>query len=110
MPTIFSSLILKLYTTIKIKIMLKKTFFSGVQPSGNLHLGNYLGAIKNWTDIQQEYNAICCVVNLHAITLPQDPEELNRKTIEVANFTSLPDLTPNKLLFFANQIFLNTLN
>ena len=77
-----------------------KTFFSGVQPSGNLHIGNYLGAIKNWADIQEEYNAICCVVNLHAITVPQDPEELKRKTIEVAKLYIAAGLNPEKVTIF----------
>jgi tryptophanyl-tRNA synthetase len=80
--------------------MPKQTFFSGVQPSGNLHIGNYLGAIKNWADIQEEYNAICCVVNLHAITMPQDPEELNRKTIEVAKLYIAAGLDPEKVTIF----------
>ena len=61
-----------------------KRIFSGIQPSGNLHLGNYLGAIKNWVKLQDEYDSIFCVVDLHAITVPQDPEELKKKTIEVA--------------------------
>ncbi len=80
--------------------MSKKIFFSGVQPSGNLHLGNYLGAIKNWVDIQEEYQAICCVVNLHAITVPQDPEELNKKTIEVAKIYIAGGLDPDKVTIF----------
>lgn len=77
-----------------------QTFFSGVQPSGNLHLGNYLGAIKNWADIQEKYNAICCVVNLHAITVPQDPEELNQKTIEVAKLYIAAGLDTAKVTIF----------
>ncbi len=80
--------------------MSKNTFFSGVQPSGNLHLGNYLGAIKNWADIQEEYNAICCVVNLHAITVPQNPKELNKKTIEVAKLYIASGLDPEKVTIF----------
>ncbi|MEC7705250.1 MAG: tryptophan--tRNA ligase, partial [Pseudomonadota bacterium] len=47
--------------------------FSGVQPTGNLHLGNYLGAIKNWVDLQTDFDCIYCVVDLHAITVPQEP-------------------------------------
>jgi tryptophanyl-tRNA synthetase len=58
--------------------------FSGVQPSGNLHLGNYLGAIRNWVRLQGEYEAIYCIVDLHAITVPQEPASLRAKTIEVA--------------------------
>ncbi len=80
--------------------MSKKIFFSGVQPSGNLHLGNYLGSIKNWVDIQDEYQAICCVVNLHAITVPQDPSELKKKTIEVAKLYLASGLDPRKVIIF----------
>jgi tryptophanyl-tRNA synthetase len=63
---------------------MKQRIFSGIQPSGNLHIGNYLGAIKNWVKLQNEYDSIFCVVDMHAITVPQDPEELKKKTIEVA--------------------------
>jgi len=55
-----------------------------MQPTGNLHLGNYLGALKNWVKLQDEYECFYCVVDLHAITLPQDPEELKKATREVA--------------------------
>jgi len=57
--------------------------FSGVQPTGNLHLGNYLGAIRNWVDMQNSFKCIFCVVDLHAITIPQKPEELLQATREV---------------------------
>lgn len=62
----------------------KKRLFSGVQPSGRLHLGNYLGAIKEWVALQDEHDTLFCVVDLHAITVPQDPEELKKKTLEAA--------------------------
>jgi tryptophanyl-tRNA synthetase len=62
----------------------KKRVFSGIQPSGNLHIGNYLGAIKNWVAEQDKYDNVFCIVDLHALTVPQDPEELYRKTREVA--------------------------
>lgn len=62
----------------------KKRTFSGIQPSGNLTIGNYMGAIKNWVDMQDQYENIFCVVDLHAITVPQDPEILKAKTREVA--------------------------
>src|SRR5438132_7750289 len=55
----------------------KKRVFSGVQPTGNLHLGNYLGAIRNWVAVQAEYDNIFCIVDLHAITVPIDPQELH---------------------------------
>jgi tryptophanyl-tRNA synthetase len=58
--------------------------FSGVQPTGNLHLGNYLGAIRNWVRLQNEYECLFCMVDLHAITVWQDPAELTRNTREVA--------------------------
>ncbi|MEM7347180.1 MAG: tryptophan--tRNA ligase, partial [Chloroflexota bacterium] len=62
----------------------KKRVFSGIQPSGNLHLGNYLGAMKNWAAEQHHYENVFCVVDLHALTLPQDPDELYSKSREVA--------------------------
>ncbi len=61
----------------------KKRVFSGIQPSGNLHIGNYLGAIKNWVEDQYNYENVFCVVDLHALTIPQDPKLLYEKTREV---------------------------
>lgn len=63
---------------------MKVRVFSGVQPSGNLHIGNYLGALKNWVTIQRDYESIFCIVDLHAITVYQKPEELTRKIRETA--------------------------
>ncbi|OFX14471.1 MAG: tryptophan--tRNA ligase [Alphaproteobacteria bacterium RIFOXYD12_FULL_60_8] len=60
-----------------------KRIFSGVQPTGNLHLGNYLGAIRNWVRLQKDYDCLFCVVDLHAITVFQNPAELRRNTREV---------------------------
>ncbi len=62
----------------------KKRVFSGIQPSGNLHIGNYLGAIKNWVAEQHKYHNVFCIVDLHALTVPQDPQELYKKSREVA--------------------------
>ena len=62
----------------------KKLVFSGVQPTGNLHLGNYLGALKNFVSLQKEMKCIYCVVDLHAITVPQDPAELEESTLASA--------------------------
>ncbi len=64
--------------------MNKKRVFSGIQPTGNIHLGNYLGAVKNWVDSQDEYENIFCIVNSHAITIYQNPNELKDKTYELA--------------------------
>jgi tryptophanyl-tRNA synthetase len=63
---------------------MKKRVLSGVQPTGNLHIGNYLGALKNWTKIQYDYESIFCIVDLHAITVYQSPEELKAKILEIA--------------------------
>jgi tryptophanyl-tRNA synthetase len=62
----------------------KKRVFSGIQPTGNLHIGNYLGAIKNWVAEQHKYHNVFCIVDLHALTVPQDPEELYRAGRQVA--------------------------
>ena len=61
----------------------RKRIFSGIQPSGKIHLGNYLGAVRNWVQLQDEYDCIYCVVDEHAITVRQDPAELRRKTLEL---------------------------
>ncbi len=58
--------------------------FSGVQPTGNLHLGNYLGAIRNWVRLQDDYECLFCVVDLHAVTVWQDPAQLRANTRGVA--------------------------
>ena len=63
---------------------MKPRVLSGIQPTGNLHIGNYLGALKNWVKIQYDYDSIFCIVDLHAITLYQDPRELRAKIREVA--------------------------
>src|ERR1700694_4018848 len=63
---------------------MKKRVFSGVQPSGNLHIGNYLGALKNWVEIQGDYESIFGIVDLHAVTIYQEPAELRGKILETA--------------------------
>ena len=78
----------------------KKRIFSGIQPSGNLHIGNYLGAIKNWVELQNEYESIFCVVDMHAITVPQDPEKLRQKTIEIAKIYLAAGIDPKKSIIF----------
>ena len=57
----------------------KKVIFSGMQPSGTITLGNYLGALKNWTNLQDEYNCLYCIVDMHAITVRQEPAVLRKK-------------------------------
>ena len=63
---------------------MKKRVFSGIKPSGDVHIGNYIGAIKNWVDSQDDFGNIFCIVDLHAITVPQDPKILKEKTRELA--------------------------
>jgi len=63
---------------------MKTRVFSGMQPTGNLHIGNYLGALKNWVRIQNDYECIFCIVDLHAVTLYQNPAELRAKILETA--------------------------
>lgn len=83
--------------------MNKKRIFSGIQPSGNLHLGNYLGAIQNWVKLQDEFESIFCVVDLHAITVPQDPEDLRKKTIEIAKIYLASGIDPKKSSIFVQS-------
>ncbi|HZU90076.1 MAG TPA: tryptophan--tRNA ligase [Stellaceae bacterium] len=74
--------------------------FSGVQPTGNLHLGNYLGAIRNWVALQNDYECIFCIVDLHALTLPQDPDELRAATREVAAAYLAAGIDPETCIIF----------
>ncbi len=79
---------------------MKSRIFSGIQPSGNLHLGNYLGAIKNWVEMQNDYDSIFCIVDLHAITVPQKPDELNKRILEVAKIYLASGIDPQKSIIF----------
>lgn len=75
---------------------MRKRVFSGIQPSGDLHIGNYLGALKQWADIQNDYDVIAGIVDEHAITAPQDPEDLRRRTLELAMIYMASGLDPQK--------------
>jgi tryptophanyl-tRNA synthetase len=79
---------------------MSKTIFSGVQPSGNLHLGNYLGAIKNWVKLQNEYQCIFCVVDYHAITVKQEPKVLRSKILEIAKLYLAAGINPETAIIF----------
>ncbi len=74
--------------------------FSGIQPTGNLHLGNYLGAIRNWVAMQNDYHCIFCIVDLHALTLPQDPNELRKATREVTAAYIAAGIDPERCIIF----------
>ena len=82
---------------------MRKRIFSGAQPTGNLHIGNYLGALRNWVDLQHDYESFYCVVNLHAITIPQDPAKLAAKTKEVARVYLAAGVDPNVSTIFAQS-------
>jgi tryptophanyl-tRNA synthetase len=79
---------------------MKKRIFSGAQPTGQLHIGNYLGALKNWVALQDEYDSLFCIVNLHAVTLPQDPKTLRQKTRDLARIYLAAGVDPNKSTIF----------
>lgn len=78
----------------------KKIIFSGTQPSGKLTIGNYLGALKNWVDLQDEYNCYYCIVDLHAITVPQVPKDLRARTLEVLAQYIASGIDPEKNTLF----------
>jgi tryptophanyl-tRNA synthetase len=77
-----------------------KRIFSGVQPTGNVHLGNYLGALRNWITLQNEYESFFCIVNLHAITSRQDPQLLAEKTRELARVYLAVGIDPSLSTIF----------
>jgi tryptophanyl-tRNA synthetase len=79
---------------------MKKRIFSGAQPTGQLHIGNYLGALKNWVALQDEYESFFCIVNLHAITLPQNPQILKQKTLDLARIYLAAGIDPAKSTVF----------
>jgi len=74
--------------------------FSGIQPTGDLHLGNYLGALRNWVRMQTQYECLYCVVDLHAITSWQEPKDLSHSTLEVAAGLIASGLDPKKNIIF----------
>ncbi|MBT3233226.1 MAG: tryptophan--tRNA ligase, partial [Calditrichaeota bacterium] len=81
----------------------KKLVFSGIQPTGNIHIGNYLGAVKNWVAQQEEYDNIFCIVNLHAITVPQDKKVLKKKTLELAGLLLAAGIDPERSSLFVQS-------
>ncbi|MCQ2832277.1 tryptophan--tRNA ligase [Helicobacter pylori] len=85
--------------------MQKKRVFSGIQPTGQIHLGNYLGAIKHWVEMQDEYENLFCVVNSHAITLPIDPKFLKSQTYELVKLLLACGISPKRSgLFIQSEV------
>lgn len=84
---------------------MKKVLFSGIQPTGIIHIGNLFGAINQWVELQDKYNSIFCIVDLHAITMPQDAKELRKNIINTAKLIIATGIDPNKnILFVQSQI------
>lgn len=82
---------------------MRKRIFSGAQPTGNLHIGNYIGALRNWAELQQEYESFFCIVNLHALTIRQDPQMLIEKTREVARLYLAAGIDPKVSTVFVQS-------
>ena len=78
----------------------KKIIFSGIQPSGDLTIGNYLGALKNWVKLQDEYDCYFCIVDLHAITVRQKPADLRRRSLELLSIYIASGISPEKNTLF----------
>jgi tryptophanyl-tRNA synthetase len=83
---------------------MKPLIFSGIQPTGVPHLGNYLGALRNWRDMQDESDCIFCIVDLHAITVARSPEELHRNTLEMAASLLACGISPEKSILFNQSV------
>lgn len=81
----------------------KESLFSGIQPTGNLHLGNYLGAVSQWKKLQEDYDALFCVVDLHAITVAQDPSVLRQKIRDAARVFLASGIDPSKTSIFVQS-------
>jgi tryptophanyl-tRNA synthetase len=79
---------------------LKKRVFSGIQPTGDIHIGNYLAAIKNWVVMQDNYDNVFCIVDLHAITVPQNPKILKTKIREVSGLLIAAGIDPGRSIIF----------
>lgn len=84
--------------------MQHKRIFSGIQPSGLVHVGNYLGAIKSWTQLQYEYDSTFCIVDLHAITVPYDPRELPERVIDLAATLVAAGIDPQRSTLFVQSM------
>lgn len=83
----------------------RKRVFSGVQPTGNIHIGNYIGAFLNWVSMQSEYDCYYAVVDLHAMTVPYDPEEFRRERINMAKSVIASGVDPDRsLLYFQSDV------
>jgi tryptophanyl-tRNA synthetase len=83
--------------------MFSSRIFSGIQPSGELHIGNYLGAVKNWVTLQSQYESFFCIVDYHAITVPYEPGDLRRRTRDMAISLIAAGIDPSKCTLFVQS-------
>lgn len=83
---------------------MQQRIFSGIQPSGSVHVGNYLGAIRNWVTLQEQYESIFCIVDSHAITVPYDPRELPERTLDMAATLMAAGLDPERCTLFVQSM------
>ena len=83
--------------------MFSSRIFSGIQPSGELHIGNYLGAVKNWVTLQSQYESFFCIVDYHAITVPYEPGDLKRRTRDMAVSLIAAGVDPSKCTLFVQS-------
>src|SRR5262245_1024995 len=77
--------------------------FSGIQPSGELHIGNYLGAVKNWVELQKQFETYICIVNYHAITVVYEPADLRRRTHDMAVSLLAAGIDPSQATLFVQS-------
>ncbi len=82
---------------------MKKRIFSGIQPTGLVHIGNYLGAIKNWVALQNKYDSIFCIVDLHALTIPNSSNQMQKRIFDLATTLLAAGLNPQKCLIFVQS-------
>lgn len=82
---------------------MKQLVFSGIQPTSNIHLGNYIGAVKQWVGMQRNHNCLFCIVDLHAITVPQDPKELRQNILEAAAVYLAAGIDPKRSIIYVQS-------
>ena len=80
-----------------------KTAFSGIQPSGELHIGNYLGAVRNWVELQEQYQCVFCVVDYHAITQDYEPKEMRARVFEMVTDLIACGIDPDRSILFVQS-------
>ncbi len=85
------------------KIFMKKRIFSGIQPTGLIHIGNYLGAIRNWVELQNEYDSIFCIVDLHALTIPESARQMPENVFNLATTFLAAGLDPKRCILFVQS-------